>query len=213
MSTNFLFDQTWELLHWSQSLLKGGWDGKVPAIPEMKGELGAHLHPRGKRVSQLIQKYQPHYLGREPLWKGSVEPELLVVCNSISNPASHPLSLEEEEYTHKWYVAINLDPSKVFLINLPSLDHPELVPVFFQDLYVILQPKCLLTLGEEAARAILQVQVGLESLRGRDHMILGCPLLPTYHPANVLENRDLRNPVWQDIQRVKGILGYDPPVA
>lgn len=215
MSTNFLFNKTWELLNWSQALLKGGWGSPQAPVPEMNSILGMNIHPRGKRVAQLIQKYKDKIQPGTvlPLWTGNVEPDLLVVCDPPPFSSQKPLSEEEENYTHKWYEAIGLAPSKIFLISLPRFHSHDLVTVFFQELYVILQPQCLLTLGELSAKSILQVPAGLENLRGRDHSMMGCPLLPTYHPSQVLKNRDLRQPVWQDLQRVKGILNYESSVG
>jgi len=46
------------------------------------------------------------------------------------------------------------------------------------------------------------------ALRGKMHDRRGIPLVATYHPSAVLRDQALRAPVWEDLKRLKALLGH-----
>jgi uracil-DNA glycosylase len=43
-------------------------------------------------------------------------------------------------------------------------------------------------------------------LRGRDYRYRDAVLVPTYHPAYLLRNPEMKRDVWEDMKRVRAIL-------
>lgn len=76
----------------------------------------------------------------------------------------------------------------------------------------IIQPAFLVTLGNTAGKALLQTDEGISKFRGRWRDFTppdGGPairLLPTYHPAALLRNPNLKKEVWEDMKQLKAAL-------
>lgn len=91
----------------------------------------------------------------------------------------------------------------------PNAIEVETCSSILREQIVILQPKIIVTLGSPSTRAILQTSEGITKLRGRI-----CPLpsdgnirvLPTYHPAALLRNPDLKKDVWTDMKLLRDLL-------
>ncbi len=63
-------------------------------------------------------------------------------------------------------------------------------------------PKVIVTLGNLASQTLLQTKTGITSLRGRFHDLNGIPLMPTFHPAYLLRNPEMKKPCWEDLKQV-----------
>src|SRR5262249_60917881 len=85
----------------------------------------------------------------------------------------------------------------------------------------IIRPKILVGLGNFAVQTLLQTESKITGLRGRFHpwpsalvkakfetsLPEGCiQLMPTYHPAFLLRNPNMKRPVWEDVQQVMALL-------
>ncbi len=75
----------------------------------------------------------------------------------------------------------------------------------------IIQPKIILALGRIAAQTLLKTTTSLGQLRSETHAFRDIPLLVTYHPAALLRNPHWKRPVWEDVQRLRGL--YDEIVG
>ena len=64
------------------------------------------------------------------------------------------------------------------------------------------KPLALVSLGAAATEAILKNGVELGKLRGRFAEHAGLPLMPTHHPAELVENDTLKRHVWEDMKLV-----------
>ncbi len=73
------------------------------------------------------------------------------------------------------------------------------------------RPLVVVALGEKAARALISDRTPLDRLRGRFHAYEGIPVMPTLHPAQLLENPALKRPVWEDMQQVMARIAEGPP--
>lgn len=78
----------------------------------------------------------------------------------------------------------------------------------------LIKPRCIVTLGSVATRVLLGVSAGITSVRGKWHdypVELFGPgrairVMPTYHPAALLRNPNLKRDTWEDMKQVKAFL-------
>jgi len=75
----------------------------------------------------------------------------------------------------------------------------------------LVRPEILVALGATAARALLDTQGSMASLRGQVFEYRGFPLVCTYHPAYLLRNPADKGKVWEDMKLVMQRLGMPLP--
>jgi DNA polymerase len=84
----------------------------------------------------------------------------------------------------------------------------------------VIAPKCIVTLGNPATKALLNTRTGITRMRGTwvalgeiGEGLTGTPVMPTFHPAYVLRQYtpENRRKVWSDLQQVMDLLGLDTP--
>lgn len=73
------------------------------------------------------------------------------------------------------------------------------------------KPELILLVGEAASNALLNSDEDVPALRGRFHRYEGLPVLVTYHPNQVLEQVELKRPVWDDVKKVASFLNLPLP--
>lgn len=68
----------------------------------------------------------------------------------------------------------------------------------------LVSPKVIVTLGGPATKALLNIDAGIDSVRGRWREFKCIPVMPTLHPAAVLRTYtpEIRGQVWADMQQV-----------
>jgi DNA polymerase len=64
-----------------------------------------------------------------------------------------------------------------------------------------IRPRVVVALGRCAAERLGCAEVG-RSWRGSWGEYQGVPVMPTYHPAYLLRNAEMKRPVWEDLQKV-----------
>lgn len=64
----------------------------------------------------------------------------------------------------------------------------------------LLRPKVVLALGARAAEHLLKVERVGSGARGRLHEVQGQRVIPTFHPAFLIQNPDRKGDCWKDIQ-------------
>jgi DNA polymerase len=74
----------------------------------------------------------------------------------------------------------------------------------------IINPKIIVCLGSIAAQNLLQTERKITGLRGKLTKWQDIPVMPTYHPAFLLRNPNMKKPVWEDMQKVMEMLGLKP---
>ena len=70
----------------------------------------------------------------------------------------------------------------------------------------IIAPKVIVSLGRISAQALIGTKVPISRLRGSFYEYQGIPLMPTFHPAYLLRNPKDKWLVWEDAQKVLGML-------
>jgi uracil-DNA glycosylase family 4 len=93
---------------------------------------------------------------------------------------------------------IGLDPSQVYVANCvkcrppnnrdPRDDEIATCRPYLDAQLAWIKPAVIVTLGNFAARAMLDTTEGVTRLRGRAHRIGDTIVIPTFHPAYVLRN-------------------------
>ncbi|MBI1909534.1 MAG: uracil-DNA glycosylase [Deltaproteobacteria bacterium] len=113
--------------------------------------------------------------------------------------------------------AMGLKRSDVYIANVvkcrppnnrtPEPDEIATCSPFLIKQVLAIGPKVIVTLGNPATQTLLETQQGVTSLRGRFFNWQGVSLMPTYHPAFLLRNPNMKKPVWEDMQKVMEKLG------
>jgi DNA polymerase len=109
----------------------------------------------------------------------------------------------------------------------PEPDEIDTCIPFILKQIAVIQPKVIVCLGAIAAKALLNTEVPISKLRGKIiewpsgsvnliskspreialQELKPCKVIPTYHPAFLLRNPNMKRPVWEDMQVVMKELG------
>ncbi|MBI5244465.1 MAG: uracil-DNA glycosylase [Elusimicrobia bacterium] len=104
------------------------------------------------------------------------------------------------------------DPSKRGNDRQPSPEETASCRHYLDEQILLIRPRCLVALGAVAARVLLGTQEGITRLRGRWREYLPAggedpfPLMPTFHPAALLRDPNLKADVWTDMKELKRFL-------
>ena len=121
----------------------------------------------------------------------------------------------------KMIEAMKMQRSDVYIANIVKCRPPaNRVPEpseattclpFLQKQIALIKPRMIVCLGKTAAQYLLGMEIAITKLRGRfiDYSCNGStiPVMPTYHPAYLLRNPEMKKYVWDDLQTVMKRLG------
>jgi len=106
--------------------------------------------------------------------------------------------------------AIKLTRGQVYICNIikcrppknrnPEPDEIDSCYPFLERQIASIQPDLICALGTFAAQTLLKTATPISKLRGRFHEYKGIKVLPTYHPAYLLRNPDMKRAVWEDMK-------------
>jgi DNA polymerase len=117
--------------------------------------------------------------------------------------------------------AIGLDRDTVYIANIlkcrppgnrnPSVEEVAKCQPFLQQQLSLIKPRLMLAVGGVAAHNLLETDEAVGRLRSRVHHYGedNIPLLVTYHPAYLLRRPEEKAKVWQDLQKLHGLLHGD----
>ena len=88
----------------------------------------------------------------------------------------------------------------------PEPDEVEACIDFLIRQVEIIQPRVMVCLGSVAVRNLLGQELKISKVRGNFLDWRGTPVMPTYHPAFLLRNSNMKKPVWEDMQKVMKLL-------
>lgn len=91
--------------------------------------------------------------------------------------------------------------------RLPEPDEVKTCSSFLLQQIEAIHPKVIVTLGNLAVQTLLKTKKGITHLRGEFHDFNGTQLMPTFHPAYLLRNPEMKKPCWEDLKKVMGALG------
>ena len=74
---------------------------------------------------------------------------------------------------------------------------------FLERQILLLRPLLILCMGQAAAQGLLKTSEGIDTLRGKFTEIkiaeTVIPVLPTFHPDEILKDNRLKGPAWEDL--------------
>lgn len=112
-------------------------------------------------------------------------------------------------------LAIGLRRADVYIANVlkcrpPNNRDPLPAEVEQCEFYLkrqveLVQPKIILAVGRIAAQNLLQTDITIGKLRGRQFSYEGIPLVVTYHPAYLLRSPAEKRKAWDDLCFARGV--------
>ena len=143
----------------------------------------------------------------------NMEPKILFIApmpegTTIFSPSSN-------SYFNKWISAINLsrrDIALTTLIKCPvkefSKENADACRDHLRNEMSRLKPKSIVLLGADVASYMLRRSGNMESVfRKRKFSVNSIPVFCTYSPLDLVNNRALRLPIWEDLQYIASFLG------
>lgn len=179
-----------------------------PTLAEIEAEADLCQHCPGQRGSQ------------RPLFGvGHPQARLVLIGDFPSledEAAAAPFSGEAEGLLVKMLKAIGLELAEVYRTTVvkcrplgPEAPSPEQIqaclPLLSRQIAAI-APTVLCAMGPLAAQALLRSTTPLIRLRGKFHDYQGLPLMPTFHPAFLLKNEEMKRATWIDLQLIQARL-------
>ena len=122
---------------------------------------------------------------------------------------------------NKMLAAIDLKREEVYICNVlkcrppenraPQPEEVEQCLPYLEQQIALIRPSLICALGLSAMQALLGTKASMTSMRGRMFEFRGVPLVPTYHPAALLRNPNLKREAWVDLQRIRDLLRAGSP--
>jgi DNA polymerase len=153
--------------------------------------------------------------------QGCERPNLLIVAEwpgKEDDQQAKTLCGQAGELLTRMLAAIKLKREDVFLTHAvkclppgnraPGPDEINACLTYLHRQIEVIKPRVICTMGPLAARALLKTDDSFFRLRGRFHdfqTIQGetLPLLPTFHPAFLIKNPEMKKASWQDLQMLQ----------
>jgi uracil-DNA glycosylase len=117
--------------------------------------------------------------------------------------------------------AMGLTRDDVYIANIvkcrppknrnPQPDEVKTCIPFLINQAEIIAPKVIVCLGSVATQNLLGTEEKISKMRGKFTEWSDIPVMPTYHPAFLLRNSNMKKPVWEDMQLVMKKMGIKPP--
>lgn len=82
----------------------------------------------------------------------------------------------------------------------PTIEEMQICLPWLRDQYALLRPRFMVLLGLAATHGILNPDLKMGQSHGRWFERGKILMMPTYHPAAILRNPNLKRPVWEDFQ-------------
>lgn len=160
--------------------------------------------------------------------RGAGKVRLVVVGDWLSAddqgrlPPGLLFGLEQDRMLARMLAAINLPLDEVFIGNVikcavPAAVQPQAVHVqscvsYLRRQIALIVPEAILAMGAVAVRVLLEKAQPLSRLRGRFHDYeaapgVRVPVLATYHPTFLLQNPEMKQATWADLQLLARQLG------
>lgn len=113
--------------------------------------------------------------------------------------------------------AMGLNREVVYICNIikcrppgnrnPEPDEISACRPFLKRQLNSISPDFICALGSFAAQTLLESTAPISRLRGKFYDCMGARLIPTYHPAYLLRNREKKRDVWHDMQLLMKAMG------
>lgn len=156
--------------------------------------------------------------------RGGHRPKLVIVgdwlmlSDRTSVKGGQIFGAQQDQMLARMIAAIDLKPDEVFVTNsikcsIPDSCQPTSKQLFTCTAFLhrqidILLPEVICTMGIIATRALADKSRPLSQLRGKfypygSHAGGDIPLIPTYHPTYLLQNPEMKQATWADLQLIQ----------
>jgi DNA polymerase len=88
----------------------------------------------------------------------------------------------------------------------PTIDEINSCKSYLNDQIEIIRPNIIVTLGSVSISGLLNIESPMYKIRGLIKEYKGIKVIPTYHPAALLRNPNLKKFVWFDMKKVLNLL-------
>lgn len=202
-----------------------------PVAPALRVAATApKISPQPARSNQTLAEIQaelgdcrrcPLHKTRKQLVFGAGNPKAaLLIVGDFPGPddeqAGTPFSGETGELLTKMLKAIGLTRHDVYLTTVVKCRTTGMTDASAEQVATCLPfllrqidavgPKVICAMGQLAAQTLLRSKTPLIRLRGSFHDYLGTPLMPTFHPAFLLKNPEMKRATWIDLQLMQAEL-------
>ncbi len=125
----------------------------------------------------------------------------------------------------KMIEAMGYSRETVFIANInkcrppdnrkPTPEEMKVCLPFLKRQIAVLQPKVIVAMGATAVVGLVGISKGesITTVRGKWQKFEGIDLMPTFHPAYMLRNPNMKRPVWDDLKNVLKHLGKTVPAV
>ena len=149
---------------------------------------------------------------------GSQNAVILVVAGPLSQDEESiaaPLTLESAEYLKKWLNSINIDLKDIYITNILKCppakreikkENIEACVSYIKNQADLIEPSLIVTLGQIPLSAFKKRFTDLSRAHGEAFVYEGYPVMPLYHPKDVLIDQSLKKAVWDDLKKIKTML-------
>jgi len=204
-----------------------------PSGPELEKQLLNHLQDSVESVPiaeiageiSCCQSCSLHETRQiDTAGRGGHRPKILVVgdwlmlSDKTVVQGGEIFGAEQDQMLARMIAAIDLKPDEVFVTNsikcsIPESCQPTSKQLFTCAAYLhrqidILLPEVICTMGIIATRALTDKSRPLSQLRGKfypfkSHAGGDISLMPTYHPSYLLQNPEMKQATWADLQLIQ----------
>lgn len=111
------------------------------------------------------------------------------------------------------FLGVGINREEVYIANIvkcrpPNNRNPEKEEAsacmdYLRNQVILIKPKIIVLLGNIALKNILGEEYGITKTRGKWIEKKGILYMPTFHPAALLRNENLKIDFWNDLQLVK----------
>ncbi len=113
----------------------------------------------------------------------------------------------------KIFSALNIKRDEVYITNIvkcrppnnrvPTISEAEACMPILKSEIEIIDPKVIVTLGSTALKYLVDQKMAITRKRGQWIKRGEYYILPTFHPAYLLRNENMKKPAWRDFKLIK----------
>lgn len=176
-----------------------------------------------KRLSEIIGPYTPpsmrYKLHPEVEKKYPFNPNIYKLGRQVTMFDAVEIKHVEHKDAEKTFFCIDVEETHNFVTSggvvhncrppdnrAPLPNEVEACLPFIRQQVRAIRPKVIVCLGSVAVQNLLQTQEKISRLRGAWQEFEGTQVMPTYHPAFLLRNPNMKKPLWEDMQKVMAFL-------
>jgi uracil-DNA glycosylase family 4 len=189
-----------------------------PAMPQAATPANA-LAKLEQRVSGCIACPLHQSRTQTVFGAGSLETKVMFIGEAPGREEDRlgePFVGRAGQLLNKILAAIDLKRQDVYITNIlkcrpPNNRDPQENEIrecenYLKEQIRLIQPKVICALGRVAAQWLLQTHAPLATLRSGEYYYEGIRIMPTYHPAALLRNPNLKKQAWEDFKKLKAML-------